>query len=90
MVQVQRDCSFSFCAHVANIADIAGLAKPNPSPPVLFYVMRGNLPDAGVKGSVVADYFSQKRDRELVTGNGWPPSIGLSREEFDSMTEVLE
>jgi hypothetical protein len=42
--------------------------------------------------TVVTDYFSQKRDRELVTGNGngGVPWTALSREELVSMTEVLE
>jgi hypothetical protein len=40
--------------------------------------------------TVVMDYSSQRLDREFVTGNAWGPSIGLSREEFDPMTEVLE
>jgi hypothetical protein len=42
--------------------------------------------------TVVADYFAQKRDRELVTGNG-PVAVvagALPREVFQSMTEVLE
>ena len=30
-----------------------GLDRPNPSPPVLFYVMRGTLPDAGLKDDEV-------------------------------------
>jgi hypothetical protein len=41
----------------------------------------------------VADYFSQKRDREFVTnaaGNSGPErSTGLTEEEFDSMTEAF-
>jgi hypothetical protein len=42
--------------------------------------------------TVVADYFMQRRDRELVTGSG-PVAAGtgaLPREVFESMTEVLE
>jgi hypothetical protein len=44
--------------------------------------------------TVIADYFSQKRDRDLVTGNGANPAgknpYMLSAEEFESMTGTLE
>jgi hypothetical protein len=44
--------------------------------------------------TVVADYFSQKRDRDLVTGNMANPAANnpymLSAEEFESMTGALE
>ena len=41
---------------------------------------------------VVEDYFAQKRDRDLVTGNGPVAAVAgaLPREVFRSMTEVLE
>jgi Helix-turn-helix domain len=41
---------------------------------------------------VVADYFAQKRDRDLVTGNGPVAAAAgaLPREVFQAMTEVLE
>lgn len=43
--------------------------------------------------STVADYFQQKRSRELVfrpNSNPFASSAGLSPEEFDSMTEAIE
>jgi hypothetical protein len=42
--------------------------------------------------TVVTDYFSQKCDREFVTGNSGVASVAgaLPREVFQSMTEVLE
>jgi hypothetical protein len=42
--------------------------------------------------TVVTDYFSQKRDRDLVTGNGPVATVAgtLPREVFESITEVLE
>jgi Helix-turn-helix domain len=42
--------------------------------------------------TVVADYFAQKRDRDLVTGNGPAAAVAgaLPTEVFQSLTEVLE
>ena len=42
--------------------------------------------------TVVVDYFAQKRDRDMVTGNGPVASVAgtLPREAFQAMTEVLE
>ena len=45
--------------------------------------------------TVVADYFQKKRDREMVTnpsniGQDQGKVDGLTKEQFDSMTEALE
>jgi hypothetical protein len=40
--------------------------------------------------TVVADYFGQKRDRDLVTGNSGSYPAGLAGEQFDAIVGALE
>jgi hypothetical protein len=40
--------------------------------------------------TVVADYFTQKRDRDLVTGNGTSYPPGWAGDQFDAITGALE
>ena len=83
---------------VVDVMDAAGGASDDEVIACLRYLREERGLRAGTKNgprhftwfkTVVTDYFFQKWDRVLVTGNAGGPSA-LSSEEFDSMTGALE